>query len=207
MVREETSRTVRCSNERFLWWALRACIECALVIAVVSCSRSSSTSKVVRDADARMHRAFLEYAHGSFDSASNALKEFTAFLDVNEKRISSYRDYDAVDLNGKKVPFPVSRNVPVTQFTPHSMLACMMIYSGNTNEALRHLSRAYNYHVQIFTHAQRKPVSRAQFVEFILDGRDKIDSKTGAEWKSHFTVDTNIVDGIVSAWIERNHSE
>lgn len=163
------------------------------------CSRKSS--KTVAEADRLMQRAFSAYSHDPFESASNALQTYTAYLDANEQRIASYRDHDALDLNGNDVPFPVSRDIPLTQFSPHSMLACMMIYSGNTNKALHHLSRAYPYHVQIWTRAQKPPVEKKDFVWFLLDGRDKIDAKAGAAWKAKFELDTNIVTGIVAAWL------
>jgi hypothetical protein len=176
----------------------------ALGCSLSGCSRESD---VVREADALQRAAFLEYAHGSFESATNALLSYSAYLDANEKRIASYRDYDAVDLNGQDVPFPVSRNIPVTQFSPHSMLACMMMYSGNTNAAMYHLSRAYPYHVQIWARAQKQPVTKADFVRFLLDGRDKIDAKTGAEWKMRFSLDTNIVAEISASWIQQAQKE
>ena len=171
-----------------------------LVVLLAGCSRESKT---VAEADRLMQRAFFAYAHDPFESASNALQAYAAYLDANEQRIASYRDHDAVDLNGKDVPFPVSRDIPLTQFSPHSMLACMMIYSGNTNEALNHLSRAYPYHVQIWTRAQKPPVARNDFVRFVLDGRDKIDAKTGAAWKEKFELDTNVVNGILAAWLQQ----
>jgi len=84
----------------------------------------------------------------------------------------SFRDYNAVDLNGKDVPFPVSRDIPATHLVPRSMLVCLMIYSGNTNEALRQLSYAYKYHMQLGTGAHRSPVPRADFLQFILNARE-----------------------------------
>jgi hypothetical protein len=196
-----TIRKLCSLNARTLQALMHALAVFVLGIAVVGCSRNA---RVVREADTLMHQAFLEYAQGSFESASNSLQRFAVYLDANEQCIASYRDYDAVDLNGKEVPFPVSRDIPVTQFAPHSMLACMMIYSGNTNEALRHLSRAYQYHVQIWTRSQKSPVSRSDFVQFILDGREKIDAKTGAAWKTRFQLDTNTVSGIAAAWRRKN---
>ncbi len=151
-----------------------------------------------------MNDAFLAYAHGSFQAASNSLQRYTDYLDANERRIASYRDYDAVDLKGSDVPFPVVRDIPVAQLVPHSMLACMMMYSGHTNEALRHLSRAYQYHVQIWTRSQKSPVSRADFVHFILDSRERIDAKVGAAWKTRLQLDTNTVHGIAAAWSSKN---
>ncbi len=151
-----------------------------------------------------MDRAFQQYESGSFESASNALFAYTAYLDANEGRLASFRDYGAVDLKGNDVPFPVSRDIPATQLAPRSMLACMMIYTGNTNEALRHLSRAYKYHLQMWARAQSSPVQRADYVQFLLDARAKIDVKAGAAWKAQYGLDTNTVNGIVAEWSKSN---
>jgi len=172
---------------------------------LASCSRNSS--KVVHEADSLMHQAFQEYGNGSFGSASNALQTYVAYLDANEQRIAGYRDYDAKDLNGNDVPFPVSRDLPVMQLVPHSMLVCMMVYAGNTNEAVSHLSRAYDYHTRIWTRTKRSPVPRAEFLQFILDGRDKIDSKAGAAWKAQIVLHTNVVSGISAAWMRQQLPE
>ena len=168
-----------------------------LAIAVAGCSQSST--KVVAKADALMRQAFLDYTYSSFDSATNTLQTYVAYLDANEQRIASYRDYNAIDLNGKAVPFAVSRDIPVMQLSAHSMLACMMIHSGNTNETLLHLSSAYRYHAQISARVQRSPVPRADFVQFILGAREKLDTDPVAAWKSQFPLNTNTINGIIVA--------
>jgi hypothetical protein len=172
----------------------------ALGCLLPSCSRYS---KVVREADELQQKAFLEYTGGSFESATNALLLYVTYLDANEPLIAAYKDYDAIDLNGQDVPFPVRRYIPVTQFTPHSMLACMMMYSGNTHAAIYHLSRAYPYHVEIWERAQKPPMTKEDFVQFLLDVRDKIDAKTGAKWKMRFTLDTNTVAEISASWFQQ----
>jgi hypothetical protein len=106
-----------------------------------------------------MDLAFEQYAQGSFESASNALMVYTAYLDSQEQRIASFRDGRAVDLTGKELDFTMSRDVPVMQLVPHSMLAVMMVYAGDTNRALLHFSRAYKAHVQSRTKA--RDVARA----------------------------------------------
>ncbi len=159
---------------------------------------------MVQEAERLQDQAFLRYAIGSFEAATNALMKYAAFLDANELRIASFRDVKAHDLKGRHVPFPLSRDIPAINLSAHSMLACMMIYSGNTNEAIIHLSRAYKAHVQGRLNTSRQPVSRADFVGFILDAREKIDSKAGAAWKARYSLDTNIANGIAAEWRRKN---
>ena len=180
-----------------------AIIFVAVMPFIFSAGCSQSSPQAVQEADRLNKQAFSEYTRGSFESASNALMTYTAYLDANEIQITSHREDVDVDLNGNELSFSLNRNIAVTQFSPHSMLACMMIYSANTNAALHHLSRAYPYHVQIWARAQQSPVSRKEFVQFVLDGREKIDAKTGAAWKTLFRFDSNVVDGITAAWLQQ----
>lgn len=167
-------------NKRHSNW-LRAFVVGAVAFSLllaVSISQSHKTKAVALDVESDLQEASHKYAKGSFGEATNALLASIRFLEVHKEQAS--RSYD----------------VNVMLFVYHAKLAYMFIHSGNSNVASDHLRHAYNHHSQMRLASKRPPIPLRDFVDFAIANVETADANTGAEWKSEYKFETNMIEGV-----------
>lgn len=158
------------SHSRSLFAAI--CVLCAAALVVVVAPRLN-TQRGVSEVDAQMRNSHESYSTGSYREATNSLSTFIQFLETNRIRVSRDRD--------------VERLLYITRIK----LAYMLMYSGNEIAACDLMNLAYGNHANLQARVREKPMPRSKFVEFVIVGIEKLDSKSRVGWKSQLSLDTN----------------
>lgn len=138
----------------------------------------------VRLLDQQMSRAYKSYQRDSFEVATNVLSKYIRFLEAQPPAV--YR----------------SRDVSRLSYIAHANLAYMLLCSGDAEGAGVNLNRAYAYHKKLVNKAQMDPVTRTEFVDYIIKGVEKVDAKAGAAWKAAYAVDTNTVERVKRRFLQ-----
>ena len=136
----------RWQKRRILLAVFCACLSVLLIGSIVVLSARIHERDATREADKLWDAAVEQYCDGSFDSASNALTAAIAFLDLNKGSISAYCARVQKNVAGQHRNVSIHYNPALMEFNAYSMLAYMMMCSRDTNQAVFHLSCAYEYY-------------------------------------------------------------
>lgn len=139
--------------------------------------RTNSRS-IFRTAERLTEQAHQQYAFGSFESATNALKAEIEYLEHNRNRLAQFL---RVDMSLK---------------TAYSRLAYLLLHTSSEHEAARYMRNAFVHYNRTLAETPEKQVRPEDFMEHLLRGMDYIDQRTGAKWKSDFTLNTNTVETV-----------
>jgi hypothetical protein len=161
----------------------------ALLVSAVAWNYGRTTSRsVFHTAERLTEQAHKEYASGSFQSATNALKAEVDYLERNRHRLAQVV---RVDMSLK---------------TAYSRLAYLLLHSSSEQEAARYTHKAFVHYNRTLAETPEKQVRPEDFMEHLLQGMDYIDLRTGAEWKSGITLNTNTLETVNALFLSEVQS-
>jgi hypothetical protein len=129
-------------------------------------------------------KSYDAYTTGSFDSATNALAEEIRHLERYRNRLAHL--------------FHVDGRLKIA----HSRLAYMLLHSGDVDGTVDHLSKARALHNRTETRLET-PLSPEEFITSLMSGMERIDDRTGAEWKKNKFLDTNVYEVIRDRFLQQ----
>ncbi|HOI38572.1 MAG TPA: hypothetical protein PLF11_14475 [Bacillota bacterium] len=150
---------------------------CVVILAFNAC-RPSPSERLVQDIDHQMQDAYGCYTSRPFGEVTNTLIRYIGFLERTEHRVETYRDVDLL------------------LYIARVKLGYMLLCAGQVDSAYAELSLAYERHKRVQEKARMDAVPRSEFVAFVIAGVEKLDAKTGAAWKSEYSLKPDVVKAV-----------
>jgi hypothetical protein len=159
----------RSSNILKARWLTRFTLA-VLIVGIAGCLRHR-----VHLVDQQMNRAYESYRRDSFEVATNTLNDYIRFLEAQPPEV--YR----------------SRDILALSYIAHAKLAYMLLCAADEQGAGLELDRAYSYHRRLLSRANMEPRAKSEFLDYIINGVERVDARTGVAWRSGHAIDTNAV--------------
>jgi hypothetical protein len=155
------------SNNLKAKWIARFALA-VLIVGIAGCLRHR-----VYLVDQQMNGAYESYRRDSFEVVTNVLSDYIQFLEAQPPAV--FRSRDIIYLS----------------YLAHAKLAYMMVCCADEQCAGVELDRAYSYHRRLQSKDNMEPLAKSEFVDYIINGVEKVDARTGVAWRSGHAVDTN----------------
>ena len=146
----------------------------AILVAVYVGGRDEAGELLV-SLDERMNEAYRAYNETASGEAADRLKEYVAFLKVNEGKLNRHRKVDLL------------------VYVAEAKLGVLSMYSDDADSASAHFVAAYRRHERTRKAASMEPVKPTEFVDFILDATMRVDEASGVTWRFSSKPNSNTV--------------
>lgn len=150
----------------------------ALIVGTAGCLRHR-----VYLVDQQMSRAYESYRRDSFEVVTNALSDYIRFLEAQPPEV--FR----------------SRDIFYLSYLAHAKLGYMFLCSADEQGAALELERAYSNYRWVQRKDNMESLARAEFVDYIINGVEKVDARAGVAWRFGHAVDTNTVTNVKQRFV------
>lgn len=164
------NKTMHKSSSSLRWRPLIGWILAVFVLGIAGCLRHR-----VYLVDQQMSRAYESYRRDSFEVVTNALREYIRFLEAQPPEVFH------------------SRDIFYLSYLAHAKLAYMLLCSADEQGAALELDRAYSSYRRVQSKDNLEPLAKSAFVDYIINGVEKVDASTGVAWRSCHAIDPNTV--------------
>jgi hypothetical protein len=148
---------------------------------------SDNQSAILHTADDLSQRSWDCYQRGSFSEASNALATNIVYVVSHRGQLTKHLDLGEM------------------LYMKHARLAYMLLYSGDVDVSCDEFEAAYhNYKLMLERERLTKPISRSQFIDYVIQGIDKLDAKSNVVWKHGRVLDVHLISVVKSKLDKRD---
>jgi hypothetical protein len=168
------------SSNSLKWRRLTGWALAVFVLGIAGCLRHK-----VHLVDQQMSRAYESYRRDSFEVVTNALREYIRFLEAQPPEV--FR----------------SRDIFYLSYLAHAKLAYMLLCSADEQGAGLELDRAYSSYRRVQSKDNLEPLAKSEFVDYIINGVERVDARTGVAWRSRHAIDTNTVAKVKQRFVSQ----
>jgi len=159
------------SRRVFVKWICLALLFCVGAGVIFVSVQKLHKSWVLASAEDQMDAAYGAYTSGSFFDATNAIVNYVRYIHEHRRYLEDRLKVDYM------------------LFLAHTKLTLMYAYANDVTNAHRNLVQAFRYHRM----AELPPVQSSEFLDHVISGTEKIDSRTGVAWKTNMEFPTNTI--------------
>ena len=145
----------------------------ALLLGVVVISNEKGDQSLVERLDDMDQVSYQEYATGTVQSTSAALRAEIEYISRHYQALARYRRVDQMLI------------------ILHGRIAYLLLHSTDAEDARHHLSEAYEINQKVVNAGSGKSPSKQEFLGDLFDTIVKLDESTGSGWKTASGSDTN----------------
>ena len=150
---------------------------------------TDNQSVILHTADDLSQRSWDCYNSCSFDEATNALVTSILYLSSHNGQLAKHLDLEEM------------------LYMKHARLAYMLLYSRDVEVSCDEFEVAYhNYKLMLEREHLTKPLSRSEFIDYVIQGIDKLDAKSNVVWKRGRVLDVSLI-GVVKSKLDKKDVE